>query len=159
MAGKLAQERTAQAIANLGTDPLQLDIDLLLRGGGGGGTSLPLATSSSPRLSQPSRFAATSRSQDDAARPSAGGIGAAAGAAAPAATDALGIVPPTPPPVQDGRPTALLQGAQAEAGRKALALNLKLQAALRKELQGLDETLQRNREVSILRQDCRRRCQ
>lgn len=41
----------------------------------------------------------------------------------------------------------LLQGARAEAAKKALALNLKLQTALRKELSVVDESLQRNREV------------
>ncbi|CAN0336951.1 unnamed protein product [Pylaiella littoralis] len=114
-------------------------------GGEGAASILPLA---SPRSSSPSSSSGSlpgdggGSSTRAVARPSPrAGVPAAAAAATATATagTTIGSAP--------AGTAVLLHEAQAEAARKALALNLKLQNVLREELKGVDETLRRNREI------------
>eukprot|EP00752_Nemacystus_decipiens_P003540 g3266.t1 len=179
MAGERAQAATARALASLGVDAdlggasPALDVGLCLggaggrgrgreeRGRGGGGRRRrreewkrgpisPSSSSSSPPSPSPP-------SPSDAARLSP--RGAASGEASATAASTPRPVPQgsgaasdgTPDSVPQGQrqPSVLLQGAQAQAARRALALNLKLQGALRQELRGVEDTLQRNREILV----------
>ncbi|CAM9971099.1 unnamed protein product [Ectocarpus fasciculatus] len=136
MAGDRAQAMTARALENLSNDP---DLDESLAGGAAlaYGSPVPLVPSRSKRTAVAGAGGGAGGGAEAGA--GAGGAGGRRDRAAPAP------VRPRPPPKRG--PVVLLQGARAEAAKKALALNLKLQTALRKELSVVDESLQRNREI------------
>ncbi|CAM9756151.1 unnamed protein product [Ectocarpus sp. 6 AP-2014] len=137
MAGDRAQAMTARALENLSNDP---DLDESLASGAALAYGDPV-----PRVPSRAKRAAVA----------GGGAGSLPGTSttgAPRSSPRSGrdhAVPapaqPQPPPKRG--PVVLLRGARAEAAKKALGLNLKLQTALRKELSVVDESLQRNREI------------
>ncbi|CAM9882056.1 unnamed protein product, partial [Ectocarpus sp. 13 AM-2016] len=150
MAGDRAQAMTAIALENLSNDP---DLDESLAGGTALAYGGPV-----PRVPSRSKRAAVAGGGAGAGGGGAGRILPRAGLPSPSipgspisssnpGRDRDAPAPPRPRPPPKSGPVVLLQGARAEAAKKALALNLKLQTALRKELRVVDESLQRNREI------------